>query len=179
MTEELRKIIDRHLKLGVIEPSSEGPWASPCLLVRKKDKKSLRLVIDFRSLNSSTICQFLRIPAIKDILDKIGIDRPQYISTFDLDSGFHQIPMEKESIQRTAFLTPFGKYVFKTMPQGLKNASSTFMHVMDVVLQNLNHTHAYIDDIITTSTDFTTQSARPISNSNHQKQKYVFNVLNS
>ena len=44
------------------------------------------------------------------------------ISKLDLAKGFYQIEVEPESIAKTAFITPFGKFEFRRMPFGLKNA---------------------------------------------------------
>lgn len=65
-------------------------------------------------------------------------------------SGFHQIEMDPEDIQKTAFSTENGHYEFKRMPFGLKNAPSTFQRVMDNILRGLQNEIClvYLDDIV-------------------------------
>ena len=90
------------------------------------------------------------MPNINDILDRLG--RAKYFTTLDLASGFHQIEMDEESIEKTAFSCEGGHYEFKRMPFGLKNAPSTFQRVMDNILRNLIFKEkiclVYMDDII-------------------------------
>ena len=57
--------------------------------------------------------------------------------------------MKVEDKCKTAFVTPWGKYQYRYMPFGLRNAPAVFQHLMDVVLNNvLSCSHAYIDDIV-------------------------------
>ena len=135
---------------GVITPS-KSPWASPVVLVRKKDG-SLRFCIDYRALNSVTKADTFPLPRIDDLLDQLG--RSKYFSTLDLASGFWQIKVHPKSREKTAFVTPQGLYEFKVMPFGLTNAPSVFQRLMEQVVTGLNPTSgpafvsAYIDDIL-------------------------------
>ena len=57
--------------------------------------------------------------------------------------------MTKESRQKTAVVTPFGKLEFTKMPFGLVNATSTFQHLMDSVIEGMHEfCAAYMDDIL-------------------------------
>jgi len=111
-------------------------------------KEKWRLVIDFRKLNEKTISDRYPIPNIADILDRIG--RTKYFTTIDLASGFHQIEMNPQDANKTAFTVENGHYEFTRMPFGLKNAPATFQRVMDNVLGDLigNVCLVYLDDII-------------------------------
>ena len=86
---------------GVIQPS-KSPWASPIVLVRKKDG-SLRFCIDYRSLNSVTKQDKFPIPRIDDLLDQL--DQAQFFTTLDLAAGYWQIKVDDASREKTAFST--------------------------------------------------------------------------
>ena len=59
------------------------------------------------------------------------------------------MPVKKDQIEKTAFITPYGKYEYLTMPFGLVTASSTFQRLMDRILQGLHgFAVAYLDDIL-------------------------------
>ena len=97
--DEVREHLKLMLDAGAIQPSN-CPWCNAVVLVRKKDG-SLRFCIDFRRLNSLTKKDSHSLPRICETLDSlIGV---AYFSTFDLTSGFWQVPMAEESKQFTAF----------------------------------------------------------------------------
>ena len=137
------------LVAGVIEPSS-SEWASPIVLVGKKDG-TLRFCIDYRRLNSESLADAYPMPRIDDLIDRLG--KARYISTLDLTRGYWQVPMAKASRHLTAFTTPFGLFQFRVMPFGLQGAPATFQRLMDKVLQGLeDYAAAYIDDLVIHST---------------------------
>ena len=92
-----------HLKLmldaGVIHPSN-SPWCNAIVLVRKKDR-SLRFCIDFRRLNSLTVKDSHPLPCICETLESLA--GAAHFLTFNMNSGFWQVPMDEESKQYTAF----------------------------------------------------------------------------
>jgi hypothetical protein len=150
----VRQEVARQLKdmqqTGVIQPSN-SPWASPIVLVRKKDG-SLRFCVDYRHLNSVTKADTFPLPRIDDLLDQLG--KCKYFSTLDMAAGYWQIPVHLESREKTAFVTHRGLYEFRVMPFGLHNAPAAFQRLMEQVLRGLNPEEgpdfvaAYIDDVL-------------------------------
>ena len=142
--------VREHLKLmldaGVIRPSN-SPWCNAVVLVRKKDG-SLRFCIDFRKLNSFTVKDSHPLPRICETLE--SLTGAAHFSTFDMNSGFWQVPMDEESKQYTAFtLGSMGLYECESMPFGLCNALPTFQRLMQNCLGELNLTYCliYLDDV--------------------------------
>ncbi|GBL91854.1 Retrovirus-related Pol polyprotein from transposon 297 [Araneus ventricosus] len=144
--EEAGRLIKEMVDNGIIEESS-GPWASPIVLVKKKDG-STRFPVDYRKLNEITIKDSYPLPRIDDTLD--ALNGSQWFSTLDLKSGYWQVEIQPEDKEKTAFTTGQGLWQFKVMPLGLCNAPATFERLMKTVLHGLTSEAClvYLDDII-------------------------------
>ena len=144
------EIIDKHLEdmmqQGVIEPAA-SPYASNVVLAKKKDG-TYRCCIDFRQLNDQTRKDAYPLPRADSAMD--AMSGSKYYSVMDLRCGFHQVSMEPEDRDKTAFITRRGMYRFRNMPFGLSNAVATFQRLMDLILTGLTLEIclAYLDDII-------------------------------
>jgi len=120
------------------------------ILVPKKDG-SLRPVIDYRKLNALTIPDRFPIPSLRSLLQDVGKGHAVF-STLDLQSGFFQVQMDKDSRPLTAFSTPQGHFQFKSMPFGLRNSPIT-SRVMSIIMASLigNTVFLYLDDLLVVS----------------------------
>lgn len=130
---------------------SQSPYNSPLLLVPKKsqdNKPKWRLCVDYRMLNKKLIPDKHPLPRMDDILDSLG--RARYFSVVDLQSGFHQIPINPDSRPLTAFSTDFGMFQWTVLPFGINVAPSSFTRMMTLAFAGLepNQAFIYMDDII-------------------------------
>ena len=152
---EIKEQVMVLLQKGWIRPSA-SPWGAPVLLVPKKDG-TWRFCVDFRNLNAVTVRDSFPLPRIDDLLHKVG--QARVFSKMDMQSGFHQVPMEEMSIETTAFSLPetvegSAHFEWKVMPFGLMNAPSTFQRLISKVLVGCEpFTAAYIDDVLVFSKD--------------------------
>ena len=122
---------------GVIEPS-QSDWASPIVLVRKKDG-SIRLCVDYRKLNAQSKVDAYPMPRIEDILDRVG--KANFITTLDLARGYWQVPVSDEDRHKTVFTSPFGLYQFCVMSFILNGAPATFQRLMMRDLEKFAHVY--------------------------------------
>ena len=76
------------------------------------------------------------------------LDRATYFTTLDLQAGYHHIPLDKPSILKIAFNSPFRKYEYVKVPFGLAQAPAYFQELMIGILKDFNYVIAYLDDII-------------------------------
>ena len=77
-------------------------------------------------------------------------------SCLDLQSGYWQVPMHPDSIEKTAFVSRKGQYEWVVMPFGLKNAVACFSRLMTSIFEDLLYKGLliYVDDIVAYQSNF-------------------------
>jgi len=143
---------------GVIEPC-QSEWGSNIVLVKKKDG-SVRFCVDYRRLNNLTQNDVYPLPRVETCLDTLS--NAVWYKTFDLRSGFHQVPVNPRDVNKTTFVCHRGTYRFPKMPFGLCNAPATFQRLMGTALSGLNFEIwlAYLADIIVFSKELKSHLTR-------------------
>ena len=147
LLEEVHALLRDMLDAGVIHPS-QSPWCNVVVLVQKKDG-SLCFCVDFCRLNAHTKKDSYPLPQIQETLESMA--GTAHFSMMDFKSRFWQVKMAPESQQYTTFtMGNLGFYEFTHMPFGLCNAPTTFQHLMQNTLGELNLTYCviYLVDII-------------------------------
>jgi hypothetical protein len=137
--DELKVHIKDLLDHGFIR-ASHSPYGAPVLFAKKAGEVKRRLCIDYRDLNRITVKDKYPLPRVDELLDRLH--GAKYFTKLDLRSGYHQVRVADDDIQKTAFNTRYGQYEFLVLPFGLTGAPSTFMHLMNHIL------HPYLDKVV-------------------------------
>ena len=133
--------IEKLLAAKVIH-TSQSSWPAPIIVLPKGDGGKC-LVIDYRALNKVTRKFTWPMLKVDDIFSKLN--GGTYFTTLDLGAGYHHIPLDKPSIPKTAFNSPFGKFEYMKVPFGLAQAPAYFQELMTGILKDFNFAIAYLD----------------------------------
>jgi RNase H-like domain found in reverse transcriptase/Reverse transcriptase (RNA-dependent DNA polymerase)/Integrase zinc binding domain/Integrase core domain/Aspartyl protease len=142
---KMNLIIENYLNDGVIRKST-SPYSSPAFLVKGKTGKD-RMVVDYRRVNEKVVIENFPMPTIESVFQHLS--GAKYFTILDLNSAYHQIPLDPKSRQKTSFSTPQGQYEFNYLPMGLSVSGSVFCRLMDTVLGDIKYkfVYPYVDDL--------------------------------
>lgn len=143
---EVEDHVGKLLAKGLAQPST-SPYGAPILFVPKPDG-TLRLVVDYRSLNKITVKDKYPIPHIADLIDQLR--DAKVFSALDLTQGYYQLRIAPEDVHKTAFTTHIGLYEYKVLPMGLSNSVSVFQRAMTSIFAPYigKFVCVYLDDIL-------------------------------
>ena len=110
-----------------------------------KCDKSIRLINDFRKLNSISVPLEYYFPRIDEVFLKLK--GRKFFSKIDLEKGFYQLEIAEEDRHKTAFTTPFGKFQFNRAPFGLMNTPKFFNAMISEFLYNMDNVTVFIGNI--------------------------------
>ncbi|KAE8997299.1 hypothetical protein PR001_g19623 [Phytophthora rubi] len=122
------ELLKKLLETKLVE-HSESPWASPIVIVLKKNGIDIRMCIDYRIANGFIRLSNYPLPLIDDLL--VGFESAMWFTSLDMASGFWAIRMTERAKLISAFVCPFGHFQWVRMPFGLKNAPLIYQHVIN------------------------------------------------
>jgi len=145
---EAIKELAKLLAAGFIKEVYHPEWLAKPVVVQKKNNNEWKMCVDYTDLNKHCPKDPFGLPRIDQEIDSTA--GCILLSFLDCYSGYHQIALKEEDQIKTAFITPYGAYAYKTMSFELKNASATYqraiqLHFTDQLHRNIE---AYVDDIV-------------------------------
>jgi hypothetical protein len=147
--QEVQRQLEEQLAKGWIRPST-SEYGAPILFVRKKDGQ-LRMVVDYRALNSISRKDAAAMVRPDELFDLLQGAR--YLTSWDMSSAYNQCPIHPDDIHKTAFITPLGHFEFTVLPFGLTNAPTAFQRLMTQIFQPYLNKFVvtFLDDVVTYS----------------------------
>jgi hypothetical protein len=122
-------------------------WVANPVLVKKKNHE-WRMCVDYTHLNKHCPKDHFGLPRIDQVVDStVG-----YVLLCFLDCylEYHQISLKEADQIKTAFITPYETYAYKTMSFELKNTGATYQRVIQMCFADQLHRNveAYVDDVV-------------------------------
>ena len=152
----LKAEINKMLELGLIEPS-DSPWASPIVMVPKKDG-GLRMTIDYRKgPNTWAIRDSFPLPRLDEILALIGDGKARYFCAVDCTKGYLQIcNKDRETGDICSISTPWGLFRPTVLMAGLTNGPAVWQRLMSIELAKHigKELFVYMDDAVIIASTF-------------------------
>ena len=168
--------LDRDVRLGVLEPvgvNDPVEWCSR-MVVTPKHNGEPRRVVDFQALNDHAPRQTHHTETPWSLVSSVPPN--QVKSVLDCFHGYHSVPIAEEDRPYTTFLTPYGRYRYKSCPQGFLAAGDAYSHRMDLIVEDIPRLRKCIDDSLLYDSDIETNFHRVCSFlETCSKQGCVFN----
>ena len=146
--EAIKKELAKLLVAGFIKEVYHPEWLANPVLVQKKNNNEWRMCVDYTDLNKHCPKDPFGLPHIGQVIDSTA--GCVLLSFLDCYSGYHQIALKEEDQIKTAFITTYGAYAYKTMSFRLKNAGATYQCAIQLCFadQLQRNVEAYVDDVI-------------------------------
>lgn len=150
--------LDRLQSQGIIEPAQHSDWATPLVLVRKKNG-SLRICGDYRcTVNQVSKKADYPLPSTDEVLSHLRGGK--VFSTLDLAQAYQQLHVTPETAEILTLNTLKGLYRVKRLPFGISAAPAIFQRFMETMLSGITGVCAYLDDVIISGKDATEHAER-------------------
>ncbi|KAG8484957.1 hypothetical protein CXB51_021413 [Gossypium anomalum] len=147
---KIKEEVKKQFDAGFLQVVKYSKWVANIVPVPKKDGK-VRMCVDYRDLNKASPKDNFPLPHIDTLVDNTA--GSSLFSFMDGFSGYNQIKMHPEDMEKTTFVTMWGTFCYKVMPFGLKNTGATYQRAMVTLFHDMMYKEieVYVDDMIAKS----------------------------
>ena len=148
MRAAVKAAIDEDVKKGILAPVPIGTpteWCSTMVVTPKKDGRPRRTV-DYQHLNT----QCLRETHHHGSPFHLAMQVPAgaYKTVLDAVDGYHSVLLDDESQLLTPFITEWGRYMYRRLPQGYIAAGDAYTSRFDAVIADTPRKVKIVDDTL-------------------------------
>ena len=145
---KVKESLDRDVERGIIAPVPIGTpvtWCSPMVVVSKADGTPRR-TIDFQKLNSQCQRETHHTSTPFQLASQVPPCTKK--SVIDAVDGFHSVELDTESQPLTTFITEWGRYMYKRVPQGFFAAGDAYTRRYDEIIDGVERKVKIVDDTL-------------------------------
>jgi hypothetical protein len=146
LQQQVKEELDRDVRIGVLEQvpvNTADTWCSRMVVCVKKSGKARRTV-DFKAVNRAAPRQTHAVePPFRQAT---SIPGNTWKTTVDAWNGYHSCPIHEEDRHVTTFLTPWGRYRYRTTPQGFLSAGDGYCQRYDLITRDVKNVKRCVDD---------------------------------
>ena len=143
---QVKEQLDKDVRLGVLEPVPVGDpvtWCSRMIVCPKKDGNPRRTV-DLQCLNKVSARQTHATES--PFHQAVSVPKHTYKTVLDAWEGYHSVPLAEQDRHYTCFITPFGRYRYKTSPQGFLASGDGYTSRYDKIVAGFQNFTKCVDD---------------------------------
>ena len=140
--------LDRDEAIGVIEKVPSGTpttWCHRMVVVPKKDN-SPRRTVNFMPLNQYSVRQTHHTMSPFHQASMVPANTRKTV--LDAWNGYHSVFLDPSCRDLTTFITPWGRYRYKTTPQGYLAAGDAYTERFDKIIADVPNKTKCVDDTI-------------------------------
>ncbi|XP_050502926.1 uncharacterized protein K02A2.6-like [Diabrotica virgifera virgifera] len=143
--------LDQMVQVGILKPVKHSEWASPIVVVAKKNTEDIRICTDFQvTVNKVLSVEQYPLPLPEDIFASLAGGK--IFCCIDLSGAYQQLKVNEAFQKYLTINTHIGLFRFTRLTYGIASAPAIFQSIMDQILAGIPNVHCYLDDILISGT---------------------------
>ena len=140
--------LDRDVRLGVLEPVPIGEPVTWChrMVICAKKNGTPRRTIDFQPLNHHATRETHHTQS--PFHQARSVPQGKKKTVFDAWNGYHSVPLHPDDRHYTTFITPWGRYRYRTAPQGYIASGDGYTRRYDEITSSITNKTKCVDDTL-------------------------------